>query len=75
MNETSSWLAHDHSKYDVALAECEIAAEAGEWKNATRLFDEFVDDLKVHMRWKMKYSFLFMLRKLVIRKGGNNRFI
>ena len=50
MNETSNWLVHDHHKYDVALDECEMAADVGEWKNAKRLFQDFVTDLKLHMQ-------------------------
>ena len=50
MNNTSNWLVHDHRKYDVALDECEMAADVGEWKNAKRLFHDFVTDLKLHMQ-------------------------
>ena len=50
MNEPSNWLVHDHRKYDVALDECETAADVGEWKNAKRLFNDFVADLKLHMQ-------------------------
>jgi len=50
MNITSNWLVHDHDKYDALLDECEVAAEVGEWKNAKRLFQEFVTDLKLHMQ-------------------------
>ncbi len=50
MNDTSNWLLHDHHKYDVALDECETAADVGEWKNARQLFQRFVSDLKLHMR-------------------------
>ena len=50
MNNPSNWLVHDHHKYDAALDECESAADAGEWKNAKRLFQEFIDDFKLHMR-------------------------
>ncbi len=45
MNDTSNWLVHDHHKYDVALENCETAADVGEWKNAKRLFQDFVSDL------------------------------
>lgn len=45
-----NWLVHDHRKYDDALDECEMAADAGEWKNAKRLFTDFVTDLKLHMQ-------------------------
>lgn len=50
MNNPSNWLVHDHRKYDAALDDCEGAAEAGEWKNAKRLFQNFVTDLKLHMQ-------------------------
>ncbi len=50
MNNTSNWLVHDHRKYDAALDACEIAADVGEWKNAKRLFRDFVTDLKLHMQ-------------------------
>ncbi len=50
MNDTSNWLVHDHHKYDVALDACETAADVGEWNNAKRLFQDFVSDLKPHMR-------------------------
>lgn len=45
-----NWLVHDHRKYDDALDECEMAADAGEWKNAKRLFNDFATDLKLHMQ-------------------------
>lgn len=50
MHQTPDWLVHDHHKYDAALAECEAAAGAGQWKEAVRLFYELVEDLKLHMR-------------------------
>lgn len=50
MNDTENWLAHDHRRYEAALEECEMAAGAGEWKEAIRLFHAFVEDLKLHMR-------------------------
>ncbi len=50
MNNTSNWLVHDHDKYDAALDECEVAADVGEWKDAKRLFLDFVTELKLHMR-------------------------
>lgn len=50
MNEISNWLVHDHRKYETALEECEMAAGAGDWKDAVQLFNGFVDDLKLHMR-------------------------
>lgn len=50
MNKTTNWLVHDHRKYEAALEECEIAAGAGDWKEAIQLFEGFVEDLKLHMR-------------------------
>lgn len=50
MSETANWLVHDHRKYEAALEECEMAAGAGDWKEAIQLFHDFVEDLKVHMR-------------------------
>lgn len=50
MNTPSNWLVHDHRKYDAALDECESAADAGEWKNAKHLFQEFINDFKLHMQ-------------------------
>ena len=50
MNNTSNWLVHDHQKYDAILDECEMAADAGEWKNAKSLFQNFVTELKLHMQ-------------------------
>lgn len=50
MSNTSNWLVHDHHKYDTMLDECEMAADVGEWKNAKRLFKNFVVDLKLHMQ-------------------------
>ena len=70
MNETSNWLAHDHSKYDEALAECEMAAEVGEWKNATQLFHKFVDDLKIHMRLEDEVLFPFYVKELGDPEGN-----
>jgi hemerythrin-like domain-containing protein len=50
MTEPSNWLVHDHRKYDIALDECEIAAGAGEWKEAITLFRGFLDDLRLHVQ-------------------------
>ena len=50
MQDEANWLAHDHRKYEAALAECELAAGAGEWKEAVQRFREFVEDFKLHMR-------------------------
>lgn len=50
MNDTNNWLIHDHRKYDEMLTECEMAAEMADWKDAVRLFNEFTNDLKLHMQ-------------------------
>lgn len=50
MREDTDWLVHDHRKYDAALAECELAAGAGDWRAAVDLFRRFADDLQLHMR-------------------------
>ncbi|RRQ22795.1 hemerythrin domain-containing protein [Thiohalobacter thiocyanaticus] len=50
MNTTDNWLVHDHRKYEAALREVELAAGAGRWEEAERLFREFVEDFKLHMR-------------------------
>ncbi len=50
MNTTNNWLIHDHHKYDEMLTECEMAAEMADWKDAVRLFNEFTNDLKLHMQ-------------------------
>jgi len=50
MNDSTNWLVHDHEKFDALLEQCELAAAAGAWKEAFRLFYEFTDALKLHMR-------------------------
>lgn len=50
MSEESTWLAHDHRAYEAALAECELAAGAGDWREAVALFSAFADDFALHMR-------------------------
>lgn len=50
MVDTANWLVHDHNKYEAALEECEMAAGAGDWREAVRLFNDFVEGLKLHMR-------------------------
>ena len=50
MDTTDNWLTHDHHKYDEMLSECEMAAEMADWKDAIRLFDEFIIELKLHMQ-------------------------
>ena len=47
---TENWLVHDHRKYEAALREVEVAAGAGQWEEAERLFRDFVEDFKLHMR-------------------------
>ncbi len=64
MNDTSNWLVHDHGKYDDALTECEIAADMGEWKNATRLFNEFINDLKLHMKLEDEVLYPFYVKEV-----------
>jgi len=54
MNKIANWLVHDHRKYDQALKNCEFAAEVSEWKTAVKLFNTFVEDLKLHMRMEDK---------------------
>jgi hemerythrin-like domain-containing protein len=66
VNDTSNWLVHDHHKYDVALDECETAADVGEWKNAKRLFQDFVTDLKLHMQMEDE-----VLYPLFIEENGD----
>lgn len=50
MEHTTNWLLHDHHKYDQMLNECEMAAEMADWKDAVRLFNAFIKDLKLHMQ-------------------------
>jgi len=50
MTDDTNWLVHDHRKYDEALGHCGLVAGAGEWKEAVRLFNAFVQDLSLHMR-------------------------
>ena len=66
MNNASNWLVHDHCKYDAALDECETAADVGEWKNAKRLFQNFVSDLKLHMQMEDE-----VLYPLFIEENGD----
>jgi hypothetical protein len=49
MNKDANWLVHDHRKYDGALKDCEFAAGVEDWKTAIKLFNTFVEDLKLHM--------------------------
>ncbi|MCW8900700.1 MAG: hemerythrin domain-containing protein [Gammaproteobacteria bacterium] len=66
MNNTSNWLVHDHRQYDISLDECEMAADLGEWKNAKRLFENFVMDLKLHMQMEDE-----VLYPLFINENGD----
>lgn len=50
MGDSSNWLVHDHRKYEAILEECELAAGAGDWRDAKQLFVDFVEDMKLHMR-------------------------
>ena len=59
-------MVHDHDKYDAALDECETAADVGEWKNAKRLFQDFVTDLKLHMQMEDE-----VLYPLFIEENGD----
>lgn len=59
MSDTANWLVHDHRKYEAALQACEFAAGAEEWKEAAKLFYDFVDDLKLHMRMEDEVLYPF----------------
>ena len=64
MNKDANWLVHDHRKYDEALKDCEFAAGVEDWKTAIKLFNIFVEDLKLHMMMECIYpvkalSFLY----------------
>ena len=65
-NASNNWLVHDHHKYDVALDECEMAADVGEWKNAKDLFQKFVADLRLHMQMEDE-----VLYPLFIEENGD----
>jgi iron-sulfur cluster repair protein YtfE (RIC family) len=66
MNNSSNWLVHDHQKYDAILDECEMAADAGEWKNAKSLFQNFITELKLHMQMEDQ-----VLYPLFIEENGD----
>jgi hypothetical protein len=66
MSESSNWLVHDHRKFDTLLEQCELAAEAGEWKAAIKLFYEFTDALKLHMRMEDE-----VLYPLIVEETGD----
>ncbi len=59
MPEKANWLVHDHRKYEAVLEDCESAAGAGDWKEAVRLFYDFVEDLKLHMRMEDEIVYPF----------------
>lgn len=65
---TDNWLVHDHRKYEAALREVELAAGAGQWEEAERLFREFVDDFKLHMRIEDEVLYP-MFRETVVGAG------
>lgn len=54
MNRDTNWLIHDHRKYDDMLENCEAAAEVADWKTAVKLFNTFVEELKLHMAMEDK---------------------
>jgi hemerythrin superfamily protein len=60
MQKSDNWLVHDHRKYEAALRDCEIAAGAGDWDDAVKLFYDFVDDLKLHMRMEDEVVYPFI---------------
>ncbi len=64
MSEMSNWLVHDHRKYEAALEACEFAAGAEEWKEAVRRFEDFVEDLKLHMRLEDEVLYPFLRETL-----------
>jgi len=66
MSDPSNWLLHDHRRYEAVLVECEMAAGAAQWKEATRLFYSFVEDLKLHMRMEDE-----VLYPLFTEEGGD----
>ena len=59
MSDSSNWLIHDHRKYEAALKACEIAAGVEEWKEAVQRFEDFVADLRLHMRMEDEVLYPF----------------
>jgi len=59
MSDSSNWLIHDHRNYEAALKACEIAAGVEEWKEAVQRFDDFVADIKMHMRMEDEVLYPF----------------
>jgi len=64
MTDKTNWLLHDHRKYEAALAECELAAGAGAWKEAVQLFNDFVEALKLHMRMEDEVLYPFYVEEM-----------
>ena len=50
MNSANNWFVHDHSQHGENLAGCRQAIKAGDWDKASSIFEEFVTQLKSHMR-------------------------
>ena len=69
MSETLNWLVHDHRKYEAARDECELAAGVNDWKVAIRLFNEFVNDLKLHVRMEDEVLFPLLENEVGIPEG------
>ena len=69
MSETLNWMVHDHRKYEAALDECELAAGVNDWKVAIRLFNEFVNDLKLHVRMEDEVLFPLLANEAGIPEG------
>jgi len=68
MSETLNWMVHEHRKYEAALDECELAAGVNDWKVAIRLFNEFVNDLKLHVRMEDEVLFPLLENEVGIPK-------
>jgi len=69
MSDTMNWLLHDHRKYEAALDECELAAGVNDWKVAIRLFNDFVNDLKLHVRIEDEVLFPYLENEAGIPEG------
>lgn len=59
MGSTSNWLLHDHERYDEALAKCQEVADEGHWDCALKIYQQFVDELKLHMRMEDEVLYPF----------------
>ncbi len=68
MSDTANWLVHDHRKYEAALQACEFAAGAEDWKEAAKILDDLVSDLKLHMRMEDEVLYPFFEKE-----GGDLR--